>query len=197
MIRDYIVLPTILRRLPVAVCLCLLAFVCVLPQSAHATGMELSDLVLDNEKGNVTVRFSIAMDTFDELEAELEAGNTVRLTCNGNVYRQRSMWADASVAEGEWVSYLSKDVLANSYKLVTNREKPVEGKSLRELLKKSWLGLTMNLGPWSALESGRDYRLVLSLNMDRTETPVWLRYMLFFWSFDVYPERTYQLDFSY
>lgn len=159
--------------------------------------MELGDLVLDNLAGNVSVRFSVSMDSMKELEEELAAGSTVRLTCDGAVYRQRSMWADASITDGQWVSYLSKDVLANNYRVELPGGKDIEGRSLPDLLDRAWEGIALDLGPWSELTPGSDYRLELRLSMDRTEVPVWLRYMLFFWSFDVYPERTYQLDFSY
>lgn len=176
----------------------LLAVTCAFTSSARAGEMELEGLVLDNEAGNITVRFGVAMTGMYELAKELDAGTTVVLSCEASVHRRTSFWPDKNLASGELVSVLTKDQLADEYVLsLPGEDAPRRNKLLPVLLGDVWSSLSMDLGPWKALAPGNDYRLDLKISMDRTDVPVWLRYVVFFWSFDVCPSVGYQLEFSY
>lgn len=168
------------------------------PCAAFAGELELDSLILDNHQGNIGVRFGVRLVGLDELLEELNAGTTVALDCEASVSRKGRVWLDKELTGIQWRSTLSKDVLADEFLLqLPGEDKPRRGKNLRELIKAGWGGLTLDLGPWDALTPGHDYQLGLNISLDRTDVPIWLRYVVFFWSFDVYPPASYQLDFSY
>lgn len=166
---------------------------------AHAAGgLELGNLILDNLAGNITVRFGVRVDQLEELEQVLAEGSTVGLVCEGGVSRRKSMWPDKTLAEEEWVSTLRRDVLAQDYVLdLPGAEKALRSKDLAALLKDGWGRLSMVIGPWAALSPGGEYSLDLSITLTRRDVPVWLRYVVFFKSWDVYQPVSYQLDFRY
>lgn len=186
----------VMRGLAVAVFL-VSALVAVCPQ-AVAGSLELDNFILDNQAGSITVRFGLHFDNLDDLEAELAAGTTVGLKCEAEVRRKKSLWADARVAGTTWVSPLRKDVLANDYVVVLpGGERELRNKDLAVLLDQAWRGVALDLGPWESLLPGHDYRLEMNISMDRLDVPVWLRYVVFFWSFDLCEPVSYQLDFNY
>lgn len=171
---------------------------CLLAVPALAEELELNGLVLDNEAGNIFVRFGVRVTGYAALAEELDAGSSVALTCEASVHRHRSLWTDKRLAEARFTSLLSKDMLADEYVLtLPGQDAPLRGKHLPTLLREAWGSLAMDLGPWKGLPQGNDYRLGLTISMDRTDVPVWLRYVVFFWSFDVYPPVSYQLEFTY
>lgn len=160
--------------------------------------LELGSLILDNQDGNLGVRFGIRLSGLDELREELDAGTTVILGCQATVSRKGRMWLDKQLVGAELNSTVTKDVLADEYRLqLPGESKPRRGKDLGALLEASWGSLALDLGPWTALAPGNDYQLKIEISLDRSDVPVWLRYVVFFWSFDVYPPASYQLDFTY
>lgn len=186
-----------LRALCILVCAVIL-LAGLVPARGLAGELELGSLILDNQEGNISVRFGVRVSGMNALREELDAGSTVILDCNATVYRKGQVWLDKRLVGAEWNSTLAKDVLAEEYRLqLPGESKPRRGKDLNALLAASWGSLTMDLGPWTALAPGNDYQLKLDLSLERTDVPVWLRYVVFFWTFDVYPPATYQLDFTY
>ncbi len=160
--------------------------------------LDLRNLVLDNQAGDISVRFGVGLPEVRALEEELAAGTTVGLKCRATVYRRKSLWTDTNVASASFVSPLAKDALANDYILeLPGEARPLRGKDLPALLDKGWGALALNLGPWESLLPGHQYRLRLEISVDRLEVPVWMRYTLFFWSFDLYAPVSYQLEFNY
>jgi hypothetical protein len=102
------------------------------------------------------------------------------------------------VAGAEYVSRLSRDELAQEYVLhLPGAEKPLRSKDLAPLLDKAWGAVAMDLGSWSLLAPGHDYALRLRISLKRLDVPAWLRYAVFFWSWDVLPETNYQQEFHY
>lgn len=185
--------------------LILLFFAC-LPQGrgprearAQGEGIYLNNLVLDNQAGEITARFGVDVVGLDTVRQALEEeGAVLGLICSANIERKRSLWSDAELASTEYVSRLSKNALSNEYVLVLpGSPEPLRSKELKPLLDKAWGGLTLSLGPWSMLSPGSEYVLNLTIELKRADVPAWLNYMLFFWSWDVFPATTYQLDFMY
>lgn len=166
--------------------------------TAQAGTLELDNLILDNQAGSISVRFGVRVLDIKDLEADLAAGATLGLKSEASVFRRKNLWADTRVAGATLISPLRKDVLAKDYVI----ELPGEGRVLRDkdlatLLDKAWGRMALDLGPWESLLPGRDYRLEMRISMDRLDVPAWLRYVVFFWSFDVSEPLNYRLDFSY
>ena len=159
--------------------------------------LDLNNLVLDNQAGQITVRFGVTAPPGPLREA-LAEGSTLGLVCTATLERVRGVFFDVDVAEGEYVSELTRDELAQEYVLrLPGVEKPVRSKDLPALLDKAWGSVTMDLGSWGLLMPGQTYTLNLTTSLKRRDVPAWLRYSLFFWSWDVLPETNYQLEFSY
>ncbi|NJB69367.1 hypothetical protein GGQ74_003069 [Desulfobaculum xiamenense] len=166
--------------------------------SSHAGTLELGNLILDNQAGNITVRFGVRVEDIETLEAVLDEGTVVGLVCESGVSRRKRMWPDAEIASARWESTLSRDVLARDYVLILpGTEKPLRSRDLRTLLDEAWGRLSMVVGPWASLSPGNEYSLDLNISLARRDVPVWLRYVVFFKSWDVLPPVSYQLDFSY
>ncbi|WP_461211353.1 DUF4390 domain-containing protein [Desulfocurvus sp. DL9XJH121] len=188
-----------LRAISVRACAALAGLaLCLCAALAVAGDMELGGLVLDNEAGDISVRFGVRLTGYESLVQELDAGSSVALRCKAQVHRRKDLWLDKREAVAQVSSVLSKDLLADEYVLtMPGEEAPRRSKILPALLSEAWGAMSVDLGPWKGLEPGNEYTLDLSISMDRTDVPVWLRYVLFFWSFDVYPTVSYQLEFTY
>ncbi len=159
--------------------------------------LDLNNLVLDNQAGQITVRFGVSAPPAPLREAMAE-GSSLGLVCTATLERVRGVLPDADLAEGEYVSVLGRDELAQEYVLhLPGVEKPVRSKDLPALLDKAWGAVTMDLGSWDLLTPGHSYNLSLTISLKRRDVPAWLRYSLFFWSWDVLPETNYQLEFNY
>ncbi|MDY7002233.1 MAG: DUF4390 domain-containing protein, partial [Thermodesulfobacteriota bacterium] len=166
--------------------------------TALAQGLDLDNFVLDNQAGRITVRFGVRVFAFDELEEVLSDGSSVGLVCEASVYRKRALWPDSEVAATKLVSLLRKHGLAQDFEVTLSDEKePLSARELPALLEKAWGEITLDLGLWEALEPGSKYSLQLEISLMRMDVPVWLRYMVFFWSWDVLPSTGYRLDFEY
>lgn len=73
----------------------------------------------------------------------------------------------------------------------------VRDKELDRLLDETIKRLVTQVAPLSIFENGQDYRLILTLSLRHTDVPPWLAHTLLFWSWDVVPEASYELDFTY
>jgi len=165
--------------------------------SAAAQALDLNNLVLDNQAGQITVRFGVSAPAAPLREA-LAEGASLGLVCKATLERVRGVLPNSDLVEGEYVSVLERDELAQEYVLrLPGVEKPVRSKDLPALLNKAWGSVTMDLGSWGLLAPGHAYTLSLAISLKRRDVPAWLRYSLFFWSWDVLPETNYQLQFNY
>ncbi len=178
----------------------MLALVLTLAQAgtALAQGLDLDNFVLDNQEGRITVRFGVRVLALDELEQALSDGSSVGLVCKAFVYRKRTLWPDSEIAGTKLVSLLRKRGLDQDFEAVLPDEKePLRDRDLPVLLEKAWGEINLDLGLWDTLEPGSKYSLQLEISLTRVDVPVWLRYMVFFWSWDVLPSTGYRLDFDY
>ncbi len=180
-----------------ALLLAAVVFLGAWPAWGAEQSLDLDNLVLDNQAGEITVRFGVTAP-LDPLRKALGEGSRLGLVCKASLERVRGVLPDAGVAQGEYVSELTRDELAQEYVLhLPGVEKPVRSKDLRVLLDKAWGAVTMDLGSWDLLTPGHAYALNLTISLKRMDVPAWLRYSLFFWSWDVLPATNYQLEFNY
>jgi hypothetical protein len=188
------------RRPPLAAGLALaLATTLVLwVSAASAQSLVLSNLVVDNQAGNLKARFGVSVDGVAELTESLQNGVTLALTCKAKLSRKSGMFANPQLAAAEMTSRLKYDSLTREYALfLPGREAPLKNAGLQELLRAGWGELTLDMGPWHMLERSKEYTLGLDIRLHQTEIPNWFRRTLFFWAWDVAPSTTYQLHFTY
>lgn len=181
-----------------AVLLCL-AFLCALfPFPARASTLQLKNLVLDNQAGAIMARFGIVLQSNSVVEDALLNGGRLKLVCEGRLLEHRSVWMDSVVAGKTYSNKLYYDFLEKMFVLEKEgSDKIFKNKTLNLLLREEWKTMVLDLGPWSTLKRGERYKLRLKVSIDQTDVPSWLRNTLFFWSWDVVPSATYQLDFTY
>lgn len=188
-----------IRQTALAVVLiCVFSLLATLPRTANADDLTLKNMVMDNQAGTITARFGIKLNKKDKIEQALENGINLKLECDAVLYKHQSLWPDSKVGKAHYENQISYDALSSEFVLEQpGRKNPMKSKSLDQLLQRGWNTLILNMGPWSQLQRGVRYQLLLKVKIDQDEVPAWLRYTLFFWSWDVVPSATYQLDFTY
>jgi hypothetical protein len=167
-------------------------------QAACAQSLVLSNLVVDNQAGNLAARFGVAVDGLAEVTDTLHSGVTLALTCKARLTRPGGLLNNPKLAEAELVSRIKYDSLTREYVLtLPGREAPLRNARLDELLRSGWSQLTLDMGSWRVLERGKEYALGLDIRLTQTDIPNWFRRTLFFWTWDVAPQASYQLTFRY
>lgn len=185
-------------RTLLAACAAFTAVLALWAQLACAQSLVLSNLVVDNQAGNLAARFGVAVEGLAEVTDSLHSGVTLALSCKAQLTRPGGLFSSTQVAEAELVSRLKYDSLTKEYVLVLpGREAPLKNARLDELLRAGWSQLTLDMGSWRRLERGKEYALGLDIRLTQTDIPNWFRRTLFFWTWDVTPQTSYQLTFKY
>jgi hypothetical protein len=185
--------------------------------SAAAQDLVLDNFVVANEQGRVTVRFGLTPLEVEAFEEMLRDGSVLELRCEAAVWRERILWWDEQMAEGELAHRLHYDALEDLYVLSesppwparpprrTILREPVEveppepkeiarGEDLAKLANDVWSRIELDAGPWvPGMTEGGGY-LELDLVVVNLDIPVGLRTALFFWPWEVVPPTTYRQD---
>jgi len=171
----------------------------LIPSSASANGaLSLVNLYLDTQDGHIRLNFGLGVEGNGEMTTALQDGATLKLGCKVHLIRTRGFWFDDTLAEAGYESFVSQDALTGEFLLkVPGQEDPLRGEDLKGLLKKGWGAITLDLGAVAALKRGQEYRLELTTSLKHADVPAWLNYALFFWSWDVFPEDHYTLEFKH
>ena len=169
----------------------------MLPASAQDKGLALRNFVLDNQQGDLGLRFSVDLESYDRVSSMLQCGETLSLAANALLYRKRSYWPDESLNRGEIEVRLSWNADKEQYEVVTPDGIITTDGDLPPLLAKSWNNLRISLGPFSDLEPGNAYALTLDVNLVRSQIPTWKRWVRFYSDFSAVPGSSYQMDFEY
>ena len=169
-----------------------------LPPAVQASSLKLKNMVLDNQAGSIMARFGIELSTDTQVEEALQNGIKLKLICQASLFEHKSIWLDSEVAGKTYSNKLYFDSLSKQFVLEKQgSDKILKNSNLTILLREEWNSIILDLGPWSTLQRGERYNLRLKVQLDRTEIPAWLKNTLFFWSWNIIPAATYQLDFTY
>ena len=176
------------------------AFLCLLllPAPGMSQDVRLENLVLDNQSGDMRVRFGLTLQGIDTVREVLEDGAQLGLECHAELYRKRSGLWDEKVAGNQLLHVIKRNPLTKEFLVFPQAgAEPVRGTDLEELLGVVWEKLSINMGPWNRMRPGHVYVLDLRVSISHQEVPAWVRTALFFRSWDVVEESTYRLEFSY
>lgn len=171
--------------------------------SAWAAGgepaLQLTNLVLDSQAGEIMVRFGVSFEDATEfLARSLKEGASAQLICEGDLFRRRSFLWDESVSAATLENLIRFEPLSQEFVLErAGEDQPLRNKDLPALLERGWRSLALDLGPFGQLMSGERYGLNLRVRLKRQDVPPWVKNSLFFWSWELAPEVRYRLDFSY
>lgn len=177
-----------------------LAFALVLacPDRSLAQELVLNNLVVDNQAGEILVRFGVEVEGSDQLADVLKEGESLGLSCSVALLRQRALWFDQTVYAADVDLFLRYDPLGKQFVAeLPGSDASRAHADLAVLLSKAWSEIALGLGPWKNLSRGREYSLMLEISLNRLDVPVWLKKSLFFWDWEAAPTTHYQLEFTY
>lgn len=167
------------------------------PVPAWAQGLLLHNFVLDNQAGDMTLRFSLGIDKLGTVRAMLREGYVLELQCEAELHRKRSYWLDEPLAEGDLQNLLKADPEREHFVLEQPGNVVVRARALQELLDEAWRSLSIDLGAFSLLQRGEAYTVELNVRLVQYEVPAWKRWTMFFRDFEVVEGARYQMDFEY
>jgi len=165
------------------------------PAGALAQDISLSNLIIDNNGGNISVRFGLEFANPLAVEAAVNDGAELALICNARLIAKRDYWIDREIGRAETVSPVRKS--ASGLYSITTPGGTLTGNDFSDLLARAFEDFSMVLGPWNILSHGEAYSLSMEIRLERQNVSPWLKKSLFFWSFDAAPPARYRLDFSY
>lgn len=164
---------------------------------AAAQTLSLSNLVMDNQRGALTLRFSLAVNELEKLRALLQDGTTLALKCQIKLSRKRGYLPSKTLVDAEARQVLSGEPLSQEYVLEFDQQKAMRHRDLGRLLAEAWGHMEITLGPFSLLERGSSYSVALDVSLVEANVPAWMRWSLFFKSWEVAPSAVYRMDFEF
>lgn len=174
------------------------ALVLACPARSLAQELVLSNLVVDNQAGEILVRFGVEVEGSDRIADILKEGESLGLSCSVALLRQRSLWFDQTVYSADLELFLRYDPLGKQFVAeLPGSDVARAHADLAVLLSKAWSEIVLGLGPWKDLSRGKEYSLMLEIRLNRLDVPVWLKKSLFFWDWEAAPTTHYQLEFTY
>ncbi|PIE68795.1 MAG: hypothetical protein CSA21_05880 [Deltaproteobacteria bacterium] len=189
-----------LQRLVRMLRLVVFVVVCVAASAAslQAQSLMLNDLVVDNTNGTMTLHYGLVVEDLPAIKEALKDGLHLQFVGHVALYRQRSFWWDAFLVEKDFVCDLWEDILKQEVIMtIAGQEIRFPTKDFASVFQKRLDHLVVPLGPWSMVERGTHYIITLSLTINRVDVPAWIRLPLFFWSWDVVPETSFEMEFAY
>lgn len=168
------------------------------PTGAAPTQMlTLRDMAVDTQDEDVVLRFGVDLETAGQVTAMLQDGEILGLRCRATLERRRTLWFNKTLTEVQRVIVFRYDPLNNRYLAEDEKGLLAEHPDVAGLFAQTLGRIAIDLGPRDALPVDEDYRVDLTVRMDRVNVPAWLKRALFFWDFEVSPETRYQFEFSY
>ncbi len=170
---------------------------CLCAHTAAAANLTLQNLVVDNQSGVLAARFGIGVDSLAEVSEALTSGMTLDLRCKTRLTRRVGLFSSTQLAAATLDSKLRYDSLTREFSLtLPGRDTPLKNTRLDDLLRDGWGALTLEMGPWRAMERGQDYTLSLDVRLHQVDIPNWVQRTLLFWTWDLAPQASYQLHFK-
>ena len=146
------------------------------------------------EKGMLTLKLAVTVDTEEWLLALLKDGAVLELAVTTGVERERSLWSNVEAARAEFSSIVRHDPLSRDFVArvpTPEGEKEIRDRSLSRLLQSSWRRLTLPVAALDDLlkeEPAESYLMLVSVALRHTEVPPWLEKSSVFWSAEVVPQ---------
>lgn len=183
-------------RLLGPICLPLLLAALFIPYPAQANVLSFDNLVLDNRSGRIHLRFGLRLADIAEIKPVLQEGVDLWLSGTARLVVKRLLIPNQVLSEKRVEHVLEWNPLSREFELtLPQKEHHVKNKDLGELLATHWREISLDMGDWSMLSPGRTYHVEMEISLDRRDIPVWMRSVLFFWSFEIVTPIHYELEF--
>ncbi|GAB6057043.1 DUF4390 domain-containing protein [Desulfonatronum parangueonense] len=186
----------LIRRLYLCCIIILLALMPSLP-AMGASMLALDNLVLDSHADRIHLRFGIRLIDPEPVTEVLQEGVDLWLEGTARLVSKRLFLPNRTLYEQSFEHVLEWNPLTQDFELtLPQKEHLVKSKDLVELISSHWREINLEMGDWSLLSSGQTYHVELDINFDRRDIPIWMRRVLFFWSWEVMSPIRYELEFT-
>lgn len=187
-----------LARLSLLSCLLVLTAMTWTPCPASgATMLALDNLVVDSQAEKIHLRFGLRLEQPELVKAVLRDGVDLWLEGAARLISKRLFLPNRVLHETSFEHVLEWNPLTQEFELtLPQKEHLVKAKELEDLTAAHWAEISLVMGDWAMLTSGQSYHLELEVTLDRRDIPVWMRRVLFFWSWEVMSPIRYELEFT-
>lgn len=184
-----------------AFCLGLALLFCGLGFTPLAAFAEQGFIVKGFSLGGTDTRLEINLQLLLKEEANLanmlRDGAKVEMACQVQFLRKRSFWSDETLAESTIYSRLRHDPLLREFVVSTGEAPATRGEDFHRLMEETWGNLSIPLDNPGGLVQDEDYLVKVTVSLKHTEMPPWLTRSILFWSDEIIPPTTFELDMSY
>ena len=143
------------------------------------------------------VNLRLAVSEEHNLAYMLRDGAKMEMTCRVQFLRKRTFWSNELLAENTVSTRLAYDRLLREFVLSTEDAPPLRNESFRGLMNESWENLSIPLDNPGGLEQDQNYLITVTADLKYTEMPPWLTRSILFWSEEIIPATTFELDLTY
>ena len=143
------------------------------------------------------VNLRLAVSEEHNLAYMLRDGAKMEMTCRVQFLRKRTFWSNELLAENTVSTRLAYDRLLREFVLSTEDAPPLRNESFRGLMNESWENLSIPLDNPGGLEQDQNYLITVTADLKYTEMPPWLTRSILFWSEEIIPGTTFELDLTY
>lgn len=178
-------------------CLLVLTAVAIPIPGMGATLLALDNLVVDSQAEKIHLRFGLRLEQPEPVAVVLHEGVDLWLEGTARLISKRLFLPNRILHEQTFEHVLEWNPLTQEYELtLPQKEHLVKAKELKDLIDEHWREISLEMGEWSLLVPGQTYHMELEVTLDRRDIPVWMRHVLFFWSWEVMTPIRYELEFS-
>lgn len=162
--------------------------------SEPSDNIELTRLVVDNQKGLIKVRFGLDINPLTPLELHLNLGETLTLICEAKLSAIRDYWVNQTILEKSFNANIYKNISTGEYTIFFPLgRRSLVGNDLHRLIAQAFKETSITLGPWDTLWRNQRYKVSLQISLVRKDRSAIMRLL----TSDVLPSATYHLDFLY
>ena len=127
----------------------------------------------------------------------LRDGAKMEMACLVQFLRKRTFWSNELLTENTVSTRLAYDRLLREFVLSVEDAPLVRNESFRGLMSESWENLNIPLENPGGLEQDQSYMVKVTVDLKYTEMPPWLTRSILFWSEEIIPATTFELDLTY
>jgi hypothetical protein len=190
---------TLRRPLPLVALFLLLFLPLLSPPPLQADEATLSDIIVTNTQEDLLVFFDIKGSFTREMEEAILNGIPTTFTIYIKLYRARTLWLDASIADIELEHNIKYDSLKNEFRVTRSEDNHSELVFKEFDAAKRAMAEIKNIKivPLRELNKNGHYQLRVKAELEKVRLPLYLHYVLFFVSLWDFETDWYTVDFTY
>jgi len=169
-----------------------------LPMKVQAIDPKITDILITNNRESVLLYARLVNGFKPEMEMAVLAGIPAVFTFQLEVYQERSLVWDKTIASHEIKRTMKYDNLKKTFSIYTNgNQQPVIFSDFESAQKAMTDFNGINAVPLSSLTKGENYYMLIKVKMDKVRLPLRMEYVFFFVSFWDFETAWNRQNFSY